>query len=93
VANIEKHPKPPAEQAGQADFSEVPTCARNGSPRDVPRAEEETRAVIMRIEGLPPTPHNLTRMQERVKRLNRLLADSGVPFRLRVLRVSRAINT
>jgi hypothetical protein len=98
VANIEKHPKPAVEQVDQADFSEVPTCARashlvgqyiknrhNGDSRHVARLEGRTRAAILRIGDLPATPHNLERMQERIKRLNRQLADSGVPFRLRVV--------
>jgi hypothetical protein len=98
VANIEKHPKPPMEQIDQADFSAVPTCARSshligqyiknrqdGGHRHIPGVEDRTRAIIMRLEDVPATPHNLERMRERVRLLNRRLADSGAPFRLRVV--------
>lgn len=98
MANIEKHPKTPVEQVDQADFSAVPTCARashligqyikghhNGSRRNVPGIEQRTQPIIMRLEDLPATTRNLERIRERVRRLNRLLADSGALFRLRVV--------
>lgn len=98
MANIEKHPKHPMEQIDQADFSAVPTCARashlvgeyikdrqsDGRSR-IHGAEDRARAVIVRLEDLPATPHNVERMRERVRALNRMLADSGTPLRLRVV--------
>jgi hypothetical protein len=96
VANIEKHPKPPQEQLDQADFSGVPTCARaahligryiknqhsDGRGRT---GEERTLPVTLRLEDLPATSSNLERIRERVRLLNRRLAASGTPFRLRVI--------
>src|SRR5574340_1730144 len=95
VANIEKHPKHPLEQLEQADFSAVPTHARaahligryikNQQTDGFSRSgEERTRTVILRLEDLPATPSNLARIRERVRLLNRRLAASGTPFRLRV---------
>ncbi len=95
MANIEKHPKQPLEQLEQADFSAVPTRAR--SPHLIGRyiknqqtddrgrgGEGPTRPVILRLEDLPATPGNVERIRERVRLLNRHLAASGTPFRLRV---------
>ncbi len=98
MANIEKHPKHPIEQIDEADSSLVPTCAR--SPRLVgryiknrlggfrsltPQAQKQNGATIIRLETLPATPGNVERIQERVRELNRRLAESGTPFRLRVV--------
>jgi hypothetical protein len=97
VANIEKHLKNPMEQIDQADFSGVPTCARAAhligryikNHQDVGRgrvsAEGRPRPVILRLEDVRATPRNLERIRERVRLLNRMLADSGTPFRLRIV--------
>lgn len=98
MANTEKRPKRPMEQIGQADAGAVPTCARasrlvgqhvknrrNGGRSHSHGVEDRMRAVILRLEDLPATPRNLRRIRERVRQLNRRLADSGAPFRLRVV--------
>jgi hypothetical protein len=97
VANIEKHPKRPLEQIDQADSSGVPTHARaahligryiedhHSDGRGRRSGEERTRPVILRLEDLPATPSNLERIREQVRLLNRRLAASGTPFRLRVI--------
>jgi hypothetical protein len=48
-------------------------------------AEERTRVIVLRLEDLPATPCNLERIRERIRLLNRRLADSGTPFQLRVV--------
>lgn len=98
MASIEKHPKQPVEQIDQADFSAVPTRARgshlvgqyikngqNNAGRHRPAGEDRARTFIFRIEDLPASPGNLERMRKRVSRLNRRLAESGTPFRVRVV--------
>ncbi len=96
MANIEKHPKQPLEQIDQADFSGVPMHARaahligryikNRQSDGRGHAREEgARSVILRLEDLPATRSNLERIRERVRLLNRRLAASGTPFRLRVI--------
>ncbi|MEO8341690.1 MAG: hypothetical protein ABI604_18635 [Nitrospirota bacterium] len=98
VANIEKHLKHPMEQIDQADFSEVPTCGRSsrlighyiknredGARNHVLPVEERPQAILFRLDHTPATPPNLERLRERVRALNRRLADSGTPFRLRVV--------
>ncbi len=96
MANIEKHQKHPLEQLDQADVSVVPTHARaaqligryiknqqndgSGCSR-----EERTRSAILRLEDLPATPSNIARIRKRVRLLNRRLAASGTPFRLRII--------
>ena len=96
MANIEKHPKQPLEQVDQADSSGVPTCARaahligryiknqqsDGRGRS---GEARTQPVILRLDDLPATASNLDRIRERIRLLNRRLAASGTPFRLRVI--------
>lgn len=97
MANIEKHPKATVEQIDRADSGAVPTRARashligryiknrhdNGRAR-ASGEEEHVRPVILRLEDLPATPRNLKRIRERVRMLNRQLAASGTPFRLRI---------
>ena len=98
VANIEKHPKTTVEELYQADSSAVPTRAgashlfgrniknrQNDGRAHLPGDEDRTRPVILRLEDLPATPRNLERIRERVRLLNRQLAASGTPFRLRVV--------
>jgi hypothetical protein len=98
VANIEKHLKRPIEQIDEADFSEVPTCGRSsrligryiknrqdGARNHSVPVEDRPRAILLRLEDTPATPSNLERMREQVRLLNRRLADSDTPFRLRVV--------
>jgi hypothetical protein len=98
VANIEKHRKTTVEEIDQADSSAAPTRARashlighyiknrqNDGRAHPPGEEDRTRALILRLEDLPATPRNLARIRERVRLLNRRLAASGTPFRLRVV--------
>jgi hypothetical protein len=98
VANLEKHPKRPIEQVEQADFSDVPMHARSphvlGSyiknrPDNVRGRvsvpEHEAPAVILRLEDVPATRRNVERIRERIRLLNRQLAASGTPFRLRMI--------
>lgn len=49
------------------------------------QAEERVQPALLRLEGVPATPRNLERIGERVDVLNRRLAESGAPFRLRLL--------
>ncbi len=96
MANIEKHPKHPLEQLEQANVSAVPTHARAAhlirpyienqqSDGHARPGEEDAPPVIIRLQALPATPCNLERIRERVRLLNRRLAASGTPFRLRVI--------
>lgn len=96
MANIEKHPKPPQEQLDQADFSGVPTRARAAHliGRYIKNQHSDARGrtgtehplpAILRLEDLPATSSNLERIRERVRLLNRRLAASGTPLRLRVI--------
>lgn len=41
--------------------------------------------IVLRLEDLPATPRNLERIRQQVEYLNRRLALSGTPFRLRVI--------
>jgi len=47
--------------------------------------EHGPQAIILRLDKLPATPGNVERIRERVRLLNRRLAASGTPFRLRVI--------
>lgn len=98
MANIEKHPRSMIEEIDQADYSSVPTCARashlvgrytKGRERDhrgsLPGKEDRPKPVILRLENLQATPGNLERIRERIRTMNRQLADSEAPFRLRVI--------
>ncbi len=96
MANIEKHPKHSLEQIDEADFSGVPTHARSAHliGRYIKNQQSDSRGrtrevrpgpVIVRLEDLPATPGNRERIRARVRLLNRHLAASGTPFRLRVI--------
>ncbi len=96
MANIEKHPKPTMEEIEGADGSRVPICARAShlighyiknrrEDGDGHLPENQGTPVILRLTDVPATPRNVERMRERVRLLNRRLAASGVPFRLRVV--------
>ena len=98
MTNIEKHPKQTMEQIDQADFSAVPTRARashligqyiengqNSAGRHLPTGEDRAASFILRFEDLPAIPDNVERMRDRVRQLNRRLAESGAPFRFRLV--------
>jgi hypothetical protein len=98
MTHIEKHPKQPMEQIDQPDFSAVSARARashligqyikngqNNAGRHRPAVEDRARPFIFRLEDLPASPGNLERMRARVRQLNRRLAESGAPFRVRVV--------
>jgi hypothetical protein len=97
VTNREKHPHRPIGQIDKAEFSAVPTRARSphlvGSfvkslRNDVSGRTSEpeygTHAFILRLD-LPATSSNVERIRERVRLLNRRLAASGTPLRLRMV--------
>lgn len=97
MANLEKHLKHPLEQMDQADSSGIPTHARaahligpyiknhQSDGRGHVSGNEHAQPVILRLEDLPATPSNLARIRERIRLLNRRLAASGTPIRLRVV--------
>ena len=88
MTNIEKHPKQTLEQIDKADFSAVPTRARashligqhiengqNNAGRYQPTGEDRAASFILRFEDLPAIPDNVERMRDRVRQLNRRLAE------------------
>ena len=98
VANIEKQQKQPMEQIVDAGSSADPTCPRTshligrymtnqqGDGRVHSSGRDDSgQPIILRLEDLPATPHNLERIRERVRMLNQQLAASGTPLRLRVV--------
>ena len=98
MTNIEKHPKQAMEQVDQADLSAVPPRARashligqylengkNKAGRHLPAVDDRGASFILRLEDLQASPNNVERMRERVTQLNRRLAESGAPFRLRLV--------
>ena len=98
MTNIEKRPKQTLEQIDQADFSAVPRhsrashlvgqCIENGqnsAGRHLPTGEDRAASLILRFENLPAIPDNVERMRDRVRQLNRRLAESGAPFRFRLV--------
>ena len=55
------------------------------SPGPASRPAQQTlQAVILRLQDVPATPGNLKRIRDRVYELNRELAISGAPFRVRL---------
>jgi hypothetical protein len=97
VAKIEKHQKQPMEQI-VAGSSADPTRAhashligryisnqQNDCRVQLCGREDRGQPVMVRLEDLPATPHNLKRIHERVRSLNQQLAASGMPFRLRLV--------
>lgn len=97
MTNREKHPQRTIRQIDKAEFSAAPTRARSphlvGSfikslRNDVhgrtSEPESGTHAFILRLD-LPATSSNVERIRERVRLLNRRLAASGTPFRLRMV--------
>ena len=53
--------------------------------RNIASFGDGTQPVVLRLEDLPATPRNLERIRQQVEYLNRRLALSGAPFRLRVI--------
>lgn len=47
--------------------------------------ETPVKPIVLRLDSVPPTGDNRGRIRERVRRLNNLLQESGIPFRLRLL--------
>ena len=98
VANIEKQQKQPMEQIVDAGSSADPTPPRTshliggcmtsqqGDVRVYSSGRDDHgQPIILRLEDLAATPHNLERIRERVRILNQQLAASGTPLRLRVV--------
>ncbi|HWR53637.1 MAG TPA: hypothetical protein VN428_21185 [Bryobacteraceae bacterium] len=95
MANLEKYVATFLYESDDSGFDQIPTRARNarvpGRNRNKPQARPERRLpdtaaqpVIIRLE-LEATPGNVARMEERVRRLNRELEESGAPVRLRMI--------
>jgi hypothetical protein len=98
MTNIEKHEKETEERIDRANSSAVPMGAATAPiGRVVRKGTSERRlggigapddrplGVILRLEDLRATPPNIERIRERVRVLNRHLAASGTPLRLRVV--------
>jgi hypothetical protein len=98
VAKLEERLKGPVQEAEQADVSAFPTharaphvaagCLKNRRSHVRGRAsgpEHGVQAVILRLDDVPANPRNVERIRERIRLLNRQLADSGTPFQLRVI--------
>lgn len=98
MANLQKHVKTFLYRSDESDFDQIPTRARSArvlgrytknrrlQMRRVRKPAEDTAAqpVVIRLE-LEATPGNVARMEERVRRLNRELEESGAPVRLRMI--------
>jgi hypothetical protein len=67
--------------AGAAHWSDQQTDAGQQSAKSGARP----KTMVIRLENLPATAENLERIRERALRLNRQLAASAMPFRVRVL--------
>ena len=71
----------------QAEPSVAP--ARAHAPhlmrQHLPGVEDGRASFILRFEDLQANPENVERMRERVRHLSRRLAQSGAPFRLRLV--------
>jgi len=72
---------PPA-CGGAGHWSDQQTDTRQQSPES---DDDRPKAMVIRLENLPATAENLERLRERARRLNRQLAASAMPFRVRVL--------
>ncbi len=85
MANIEKHQNQPMEKMVDAGLDADPMRARRSHLIGRYVSGQQNEPVILRLEELPATSHNLKRIRERVRLLNEQLAASGMPFRLRVV--------
>ncbi len=43
------------------------------------------KPILVRLEQLPATAENVTRVRERIAQINQRFEDSGVPLRLRLV--------
>lgn len=96
MANLEKYVATFLYESDDSGFDQIPTRARNarvpgrnrnkpqGPPVRRPVADTAAQPVVIRLE-LEATPGNVARMEERVRRLNRELEESGAPVRLRMI--------
>jgi len=98
MTNIEKHEDDPEKRIDRANSSAVPRGAgaapmvgshasnqRNGGSARTGEPDGRPCGVILRFEDLRATRPNIERIRERVRLLNRHLAASGTPLRLRVV--------
>ena len=83
--NFEKHPKETMQQMEQPGPSVASAHAPHLMRQHLPGVEDGGASFILRLEDLQANPENLERMRERVRHLNRRLAQSGAPFRLRLV--------
>jgi hypothetical protein len=67
-------------QAVESSVSSGVFAHRNGSKGEIP-----VKSVVVRLDNVAATGPNRRRIEERVRRLNRSLEESGTPFRLRLL--------
>ena len=58
---------------------------RNGGSARTGEPDGRPVGVVLRLEDLRATPRNVERIRKRVRLLNRHLAASGTPLRLRVV--------
>jgi len=93
MTNMQKHSKQTLEQADQADAGTVGTGAHAsqmlgtsaGNSRHLPAAGDRGAPFLIRLEDLDANPANVDGMRERIRILNQHLAQSGAPFRLRLV--------
>jgi hypothetical protein len=91
MTNISNREKVTEERIEHVNSSAAPMVGRyvsnhrnGGSPR-TGGPDGRPLGVILRLEDLRATPPNIERIRERVRQLNRHLAASGAPLRLRVV--------
>ena len=91
MTNISNREKVTEERIERVNSSAAPMVERyvrnhrnGGSPR-TGKPHGRPLGVILRLEDLRATPPNIARIRERVRQLNRHLAASGAPLRLRVV--------
>jgi hypothetical protein len=91
MTNIDKHEKVREERIDRVYSSAAPMVGRyvsnhrNGGSARAGEPHGRPLGVILRLEDLPATRPNIERIRERVRQLNRHLAASGTPLRLRVV--------
>jgi hypothetical protein len=62
--------------------SATAACLTNKESYD---AAAMLKPIIVRLENIPATPQNRKQIEDRIRDLNRILEESGTPFRLRLL--------
>jgi hypothetical protein len=98
MTNIDNREEDPEERIDRINSSAVrvgagaaPTVGRyvsnhrNSDSARIGGSDGRTSEVILRFEDLRATRPNIERIRERVRLLNRHLAASGTPLRLRVV--------